>query len=454
MRSFTSRRSLAACALSVATAAALAAPGVASAKKVVPATCGGSNIIAAGSTLQKTAVKSVWGPAFDTSKNTSACGGTQKPTITYESIGSGEGLEKFGYNGHAFEAGTVAIVATDEPVNQEQKAEIEGHQTKSAPESVESIPVLQAAVAILVNLPANCTAESTAYPAPKGRLVFNNVTLEKIYKGEINNWSELTEDGDKLVGASCVATTPFTRLVRLDESGTTHILKKYLNLIDDTPLKTSLGDLTWNEMSEGTNNNEAWPEAAHVKAAKATGGGALVTEVANTPSSIGYASLADSRANGGFSKTGVGGGGTGKFWAPIQNNGVVDGKRAQTFSDPATNGDVEETANSNCALTKYTNGKGTKFPPTSVTDTWNEVTTNTKEKNYPICGITYDTVFTSYSAYPGTNAAEVETASQFLKFELNTNPEGGQQLILGTDYEPLPAKLQKESLKGAELTKY
>ena len=130
------------------------------------------------------------------------------------------------------------------------------------------------------------------------------MTLEKIWSGEITKWTELKEGGDTFTGGSaCEA--PFTRLVRLDESGTTHILKKYLNLINDTPIETAgHGKLTWAEMSEEANNNEAWPEAAHVKAAAKEGGGALVAEVAATPDSIGYASLADARSNGGFSKTG------------------------------------------------------------------------------------------------------------------------------------------------------
>ena len=331
MRTFNARRGLVACAVSAASIAALAAPGVASAAKIPPPTCG-SNIVAAGSTLQKLAVKTYWGPAFGslTNKNPTSCGekATVHPTVTYESIGSGQGLEKFGYKGHAFEGGRVAIASTDEPVNASQKAEIEGNEKASEAESVQSIPVLQAAVTVLVHLPAGCTATSTA---ATGRLSIDNVTLEKIWSGEINKWTELKEGGDTFTGgAACEA--PFTRLVRLDESGTTHILKKYLNLINDTPIETAgHGKLTWAEMSEEANNNEAWPEAAHVKAAAKEGGGALVAEVAATADSIGYASLADARSNGGFSKTG--GPGTQKF--PGQSSRTtVKSRRARNMPTP------------------------------------------------------------------------------------------------------------------------
>jgi len=444
MRRFNARRAISACALSSAMVAALAAPGAASAKEVPP-NCTGSTIIAAGSTLQKLAQKSIWEPDFNTSKNAQACSGALQPKVSYESIGSGKGLEDWGFNGHAFEAGKVAIVATDEPVNEAEKAEIEANEKTSVPNSIQSIPVLQAAVAVIVHLPANCTATSTAAP---GRLVLDNVTLEAIWKGEINNWSEIKDDGDAVSGAGCVATTPITRLVRLDQSGTTHILKKYLNLIYSEPQATEAhGTQTWNQLSEGE-LNQVWPTATHAKAALKEGGGALVSEVAAVESSIGYASLADARSNGGFSKTG--GPGTGKFWVEVQNNGTATKK--PKFADPATNGDEEKLANSNCALTKYTNGKGTKFPPASTADTWNEVTTETKEKNYPLCGITYDMTFSKYSAYPGTTEGEEITAKQFLTFVLQTGAEGGQQLILNNDYEPLPSKLIKEAVKGAAAT--
>jgi ABC-type phosphate transport system substrate-binding protein len=431
MRRFNARRAISACALSSAMVATLVAPGAASAKKVVPPNCTGSSIIAAGSTLQKLAQKSIWGPDFNTSKNPQACSGALQPKLTYESIGSGKGLEDWGFSGHAFEAGRVAIVATDEPVSEAEKAEIEANEKTpgSVPDSVQSIPVLQAAVAVIVHLPANCTATSTAAP---GRLVLNNTTLEAIWKGQINNWSEIKDDGDAVSGSGCVATTPFTRLVRLDQSGTTHILKKYLNLIDSEALATEAdGSQTWNQLSEGELNT-VWPTATHAKAAKAEGGGALVSEVAAVESSIGYASLADARSNGGFS------------------NGTTTKK--PKYADPATNGDEEKLANSNCTLTKYTNGKGTKFPPASTADSWSEVTTETKEKNYPLCGITYDMTFSKYSAYPGTTEGEEITAKQYLTFALETGAEGGQQLILNNDYEPLPTKLVKEAVKGVAAT--
>jgi ABC-type phosphate transport system substrate-binding protein len=451
MRRLYARRAVSTCALAAVVVAGLATPGGASAKAKGPAgaNCTGSDIIAAGSTLQKLAQKSIWEPDFNTSKNAQACSGALEPTVgPYQSIGSGEGLEDWGFKGHAFEAGRVAVVATDEPVNTAEKAEIEANEKVkgSAPNSIQSIPVLQAAVAIIVHLPANCTATSAAAP---GRLVLDNETLAAIWDGDINEWSEIKDDGDSVSGSGCVATTPITRLVRLDASGTTHILKKYLDVIDSSPLATEAdGEKTWTELSEGELNT-VWPTKAHVQKALAEGGGALVTEVANVESSIGYASLADARSNGGFSKTG--GPHTGKFWVEVQNDGTSTKKVA--YADPATNGDEEKLGNSNCADTKYTNGR-VKFPPKTTAAVWNEVTTATKEKHYPLCGITYDMTFSKYSAYPGTTEGEEITAKQFLAFVLEAGSEGGQKLILNNDYEPLPAKVLKEAKAGAALTAF
>src|SRR5580700_4217593 len=94
---FSARRTVPACVLSAATVAALMVPGAASAATQ----CSGSNIVVAGSTLQKLAQKEVWQPDFNTSANPAACNGSQgsggKPSLSYESIGSGAGLEDWGY---------------------------------------------------------------------------------------------------------------------------------------------------------------------------------------------------------------------------------------------------------------------------------------------------------------------------------------------------------------------
>jgi ABC-type phosphate transport system substrate-binding protein len=443
MKLLSARRLVPACILSAATVAALAVPGAASAQ------CGGINITGQGASTQKLAHQTVWGPGFNSSTSKAACSGTQgtkgKPEAKYSSTGSGAGLESWGVNKHAavYDA-TNAFVGTDEAPDAAQKGEIEANETTLMPETLASIPVLQIAIAPVINLPTNCVATSKKN---KGRLELNNVTLEGIFRGTITKWSQIKEDGDTLSGAGCNPETTITPVVRKDQSGTSHIFKRYLGLVNNASFTTEKEESkTWSQIAEGPEST-TWPKAAGVVKPAANGGGALVAKVAETPGSIGYAGLPDSRANGSFSP-GKGGPGTAKFWAPVQDNGV--GITKQKFADPSSNGDAEAVAESNCKTTEYTNGE-VAFPPASVLEEWNAVTTRTTEKKYTLCGLTFDLSLTSFSSYPGTSATETETAKDYLKFVVNSAAGGGQKLITNHDYLALPTgAVLNEAQKGAE----
>jgi ABC-type phosphate transport system substrate-binding protein len=448
MKSLSARRLVPACVLSAAAVTALVAPGAASAG-VINAQCSGANITGKGSSLQKLAQLTVWNPEFNKSTNAKACSGTQGtggvPTITYTSVGSGAGMEAWGLNAHAFE-GTNGFVGTDEPPTQLQREEIQSHSKHPKLSSLETIPVLQGAVAIIVRLPNNCEATSKSNP---GRLVLDNVTLEKVWDGVITKWSEITDNGDELVNVpgdktNCNPVTTISRAVRKDQSGTTAIFKKYLSLIE--PAKDIVGELGWGELV-GTHSTE-WPGT--VIEPSETGGGALVALVNETPSSIGYANLADARNNGGFA--GPNGGVHGKrFWVPIQNNGVE--QEEETYADPSSDGDAKEVANSNCANTEYTNGE-VPFPPANTLESWSEVTTRTSEPAYPICGLTYDLTFHEYSQYPETTIEQATTVNNYLTWVLATGIGGGQYDIKKHDYLGLPTSLLSISNLGVSTTKF
>jgi len=448
MNRITARRVRRACLSAAGALAGLAALGSTSAL-AAPAQCSGSNITGQGASVMKVAYQSVFDGDFNTSANPFACNGTQgndgKPVVSYTSSSSGTGLASWGVGGKgASFIPTNAFVVTEEPPNPTEKSEIEANETSpgSAPESLLTIPVVQESIAILIHLPAGCTATSESFP---GRLVLANTTLEQIFLGTINNWSEIKDGGDTLTGT---CSSPITRVVRLDSAGSTHILKKYLNLIDSTPFTTETStSQTWDELSEGAGNT-LWPKAAGVTRPKANGDSAEVAQVAATAGSIGYSSLANARANSAFIPP-SGGKETAVFWAPIQNSGVKTKK--ETFADPSTDGDTAEPASANCAKEKYTNGKGSKFPPASTKETWQAVTSETKQKNYTLCGIAYELALTKFSAYPGTTEGEEITDSNFLDFLLAAKTGGGQLLIEKHDYEALPKKLDKESAAGAAL---
>jgi ABC-type phosphate transport system substrate-binding protein len=416
--------------------------------------CEGGNIMGAGSTLQKIAQQTVWDPDFNTSGAVHACNGTQgtkaKPTVTYSATGSGLGLESWGANGHTadYEASN-AFISTDEPPDETQIAEIEKH---GAVGTLETIPVLQGAVAIVVNLPEGCTATSKS--AFSTRLVLDNATLEKIFRGVITKWSEITDAEDKLSGSTCKPETPIKLVVRRDESGTTHILKMYLGQMYVGGFETEQAEnRTWEEVSR-ERKNTIWPEATAVIRPESNGAEALLKKVAETPGSIGYANLADARSNKSFTPP-TGGPSKSRFWVPVQNDGRgITG--TITYADPSTNGDAEAVANANCAGEEYLlSGEEFPFPPPNVLESWTEVTTKPTQKNYVLCGLTYTLAFTKYSKYVGTTQNEATTVNNFVNFILGTGSEGGQKLIEKHDYLALPeGAVLTEAIKGAENTRF
>jgi ABC-type phosphate transport system substrate-binding protein len=463
-------RRIPALALTGAAAVALALPGVAAAKKPVLCNSTQKSIQGAGSTLQKTAQTAVWNVGFENpaNKNVNSCKGTIK-IDTWSNVGSGPGMENWGLNGHPFEP-TVNYVGTDEPPNQHQKEELE---KAGEGKPIQTVPVTQAAVALLVHLPEECVATSTPTP---GRLVYTNKGLDELWVGKLKTWKEVDSangNGDAVSGtgskttAECEEAT-ITHYVREEESGTTHIFKKYLGLINKTATfetedvkaarpNNAFGNKTWSEpgtgIAEETLNNEAWPKADDAQFAGDNGGGALVEKVLNNPSSVGYAALPDARAKSGKLASGEkdkfapvsggsGGPGTSTFWVELENT-------PSTFKDPSKDGDLKESAGeSECTSVVYTNGTKA-FPPKKTVDPWNEATTATDEPNsYTLCGMTYDLAYVPWPT--GLEGKPVEEAvGAYYKFILNTEAEGGQEEIATNhDYDKLPSNVEAIAEKG------
>jgi len=432
MTSLFARRIVPACVLSAAAVVALAAPGTSSAALLTK--CGGSAIEAAGSSLQGVAQDQVWNPDFNKSKVAGACSGKQgtgaSPKVTYKNTSSGKGFAAWD---EKLEYGALGFIGTDNTVNQTEKEELEAEGTSEGPAStVLTIPVAQSAEAIVVNLPEGCTGNSKV----TGRLALSQKALEGIYSGSVTKWSQITEDGDELVqvvgGPTCNKEASITPVVRKDPSGTTHIFKRFLNWSDTGLLKTKSGEKTWNELSE-LPNSTLWPET--ITPAEGEKNSGLLKKVAETPSSIGYAVLAEARELG-FAPEG-GGAGKQKFWVELENTSK---KGKATYSDPSANGDAKELSNSNCKKTVYTNGKAS-FPPPSVKSTWNEVTTEQFSKTYALCGLTYDLALSNAAKYKvhGTTQGQATTVENYLQYVVEK--KGGQKEIANHDYLALPSNV-------------
>jgi ABC-type phosphate transport system substrate-binding protein len=431
------RRLGSACVLSVLAATALAAPSVASAAPGEQ--CSGANIEGKGASLQKLSQISIWTPNFSTSANALACSGSQgstgKPTVTYHSTGSGPGLESWGQEDKVEPLNygpKNAYVGTDEPPNPAQKAEIESH----GGGKLLTIPVEQAAVTVAMHLPAGCTLSGGP---TLGRIALKEATVEKIFRDGVTTWKQIL-NGAKMTGTGCNTSTLIKRVVRTEGSGTTSLFKKYLNIVYSKAIPTA-GEKTWKQLAESANNT-TWPNESGDPVIRGAGNGGMANEVAANAGSIGYVNLADARANGKFTPP-LGGANTPTFWAEVENGKItVEGKKVSTYSDPSSNGDVAAKASSNCEETLYTNGKK-RFPPPAASEAWNEVSTSKTEKNYVICGFTYDLGLTHFSGVTGSTEAptvgSVTTAFDYLNFVLATGAGGGQTLIgENQDYLGLP----------------
>src|SRR6476660_1020947 len=456
------------CVVFAAAVVALVSPGMASAERLAKCT-EGTKINGEGSTLQGLAQKEVWGGASPHAynaagqKNKAACPGG--PEITYNTkgkTGSGKGMENW-YALEEYGPEAQGFAGTDNPPNGEIKTKIE---EEGSGGKLLTIPVLQAAITIIVNLPANCTAtaEPKTKPLPTlNRLVLGEKTIEKIFRRKITKFSQIKDGKDKLVGTGCVPTTEITRVVREDGSGTTATFKKSLQLIFGKTEKVVNGK-TWLESAEEPPANTEWPEEA-LKLVRGNGSGGVVKKVEETPGSIGYVNLANARGEKAATAFVPPTDGEGKktFWTPVENGQteLVEGKKLKTFVDPSENKDVAAKSKANCLETGYVainpeTGKASKgkFPPASTELLWNLVSAEKKEINYPLCGFTYDLALTKYNGFKGATIGEATTAGDYREWVLNTEAEGGQKLIgEEKDYDGLPtnpAEPKKDVLKIAQ----
>ncbi len=442
-----------ACITAAAGLAVFGAPGAASAATQ----CSGGAIGGQGAAIAKVA-EEVWTAGFNSSSDKKACSGSQgskeSPKVTYTANSSGAGLRSFGAETKSESelkyGPTNGFINTGEAPNATQIKEILSHESKETSGTLETLPLAQFALAIYVNLPAGCTATSTA---SSGRLVLSNATLQGIYAGTIKTWGAITDGGDKLTPEGCNS-DPIVAVLRKEKSGTANVLKKYLGLINTAPLETPSGSQTWTALSEGKLNTVYPTALSGAVLTSAEGDAAEAEKVNTTPGSIGYSNLAELRQTGLFSGAGTGAG-TGKFWVELENGSKGKGKSLKlTYADPATNLDVGAAASANCAKTGYTNGNN-PFPPPSVTGLWNAVTTavpggpaEVKEKDYTLCNFVYALAFTKYSLFEakGATANEATSVENYLAFV--ADKKGGQAELAGNDYSALPKEVDSEVVEG------
>jgi ABC-type phosphate transport system substrate-binding protein len=412
-------------ALAATASMAVAGIGAGTSQASLLTACTGSNITGEGSSLQRTA-QGVWTPDFNTNTNGGCTVTGRKPAVTYNTSSSGTFLNKWDANGTTTFDTTVDFGGSDDAPTTTQLSNINGNLGTGR---TLSIPVAQAAIAIIVNPPSGCTVFSIT-PAE----------LEKVFRGNITSWGGLSSSET----SGCTTSQPITRVVRADSSGTSYQLKHYLFNQNSAAVCASPSTKTWADLQAAADNTN-WPTACDGTGVtksesgcpsscgspgSGSGGGDEAKTVKAITGSIGYAALADAR--GQYT-------GTGQYsWIPV---GTV-----ASPIDPSSNGLSTTAAQSNC--TTASSAYGT-LP--AATASWSGVYLTTPgTTGYPICTLTWDIAVTDYSSKWGTSGKGIATSvHDYLNYILTTAGGVSDALNPGRkDYQKLPTDVQTAAQTG------
>jgi ABC-type phosphate transport system substrate-binding protein len=388
------------------------------------ATCTGSNIHGEGAWLQAKA-QSIWTADFPCTT----------PRVTYTPTSSGLcQAGRWGADGGAFTA-SVQFCGTDQPPTTTQITNLNANLRAS----VLSIPVAQAAIAIIVNPPSGCSISS-----------ITSANLEAVFRGSTTSWSSIGS------GAGCAGQS-VTRVVRNDSAGTTYQLKHFLNTVHSTKdICSGSTTIGWSDLQA---SNQVWPTVCNTYPSmgvtysqmgcpSCTPGGTGEDDEAKTvkatPNSIGYASLYAAR--GQYT-------GTDRYkWLRLDTGfGPVD---------PSTTA-PRIAGRSNCTTTA--GAYGTTLP--SATSSWADVYLVRPATGYGICTLTWALASNNYAArtdwtvsglrVTGANAGT--TAKDYLGYVVATTGGQNDALASANDYQILPnagggtGDVQAAALTGAAL---
>jgi ABC-type phosphate transport system substrate-binding protein len=410
--------------LALAATAAMAVAG-AGAGSAQAANCTGSNIHGEGSSLQR-AAQVIWTTGVrPVGFNGNTNGGCvpAPPTADYTTTSSGRFMNgKWGADGVTAFDPSVQFGGTDDAPTTGQIAAL----NTNLRASVLSIPVAQAAIAIIVNPPSGCSVTT-----------ITAANLESVFRGTTPRWSSIG------TGANCDS-VPITRVVRNDSSGTSYQLKHFLNSQHSATDICTGRTLAWSDLQTSA-NNQVWPSVCDAYPSTSTnlkysqlggnsgrndgnGGGDEAKTVRATNGGIGYVALSDARA----------------IYTGTDQYHWVTVNAGRGAIDPSTTA-PRVAGNSNCTTT--TGAYGT-LP--SATATWSAVYLSNPGTGYPICTLTWDLASNNYAgrsdwtfggrSVTGTNVGL--TVRDYLGYVVNTNGGQADALATANDYKVLPSDVQ------------
>jgi hypothetical protein len=419
--------------LASATAMMFAVGGVsASSALALRGHCEGASIHGEGSTLQRVA-QETWTPGFNASSKGCNVAG-KKPAVTYTPTSSENALTEWGVgSGVLGPNGKLAnFISSDfapmgrvaESTSQlgEIRKALRKSTTTENSTNVVTIPVTQTSIAILVNLPTNCTLTQ-----------ISTANLEAAFEGSSKTWASIG-------GSGTGCTKEFTRVVRAAPAGVTYQFKHYLQVAKElhgggTVCTTEYGNTTWAALQNenivgGATPDTIWPDCTGtIKPFIASGGETMVATVSADDSTIGYAALPDAEG----SKKGA--------EATILEVEDAEVKGAAKFASPFSG-----TA-ANCSGVKYNlplNESGMAVSSweqagTATNADWSGVYGSNPTVGaglYPLCILTYSIAATNSTAVWGESKAT--TLIDYLKYVTNNEAGGGQEALVTKWYAKLP----------------
>lgn len=459
--------------LTAAAIAALTLAPRASADFATPQ-CQGSDITGQGASFARDA-HSVFRVRFE---NTFCPSGA--PAVDYLPTGSGSGRRAVGERTGANTDGSISrsqaprFGMSDEPPSPTQQAQMEqGTDTAGDESQVHVVPAAVGAVAPLVNFPNGCdvtalaAADRTAAQDLDGdatdddvvRVRFTKQKLEAAWAGDAGarTWDDLFPELGGVPGCG----VPIIRVVRFDDSGTTFTFKDYLDSINP-----GRGWLT--TYGSGANRTIEWPGATvgartdcagspsgpgsepdttdQLTSGCASGNGNLVPKLAATDGSIGYSDISTARTAGLAITPEANDNDT--YWTQAQNgSGVFTEPTADTSRGFRTDGQN----GANCGQATFTG------VPSSTLGDWSQTSGVNSPAGFGICTFTYGLLFDDYAkafALIGNGAAEEQKARTVKDYWTNIVSDGGQAVLFGKDYAPLPADIQAIAQTGVNAVNY
>jgi ABC-type phosphate transport system substrate-binding protein len=297
-----------------------------------------------------------------------------------------------------------------------------------------SFPIAGSSVSLPVNLTnAVCTAGTKVAPTS---LDFTAKEVSRIFGGDAAKWNDSELVANNALLANCEGA--ITRVVRFDGSGTSEIFKGYLVRAGNE--RSGATCAVGKKWSNYTKTNTEWPgkqkpgeegTCSAITTAGTSGGPADVKKIEETPNGIGYADLPDAAAG----------------HVPITPS--VQNAVATSYQGP----NIGESANCTYSVLTLPGGSPEAYVGLDPEDNW---ATNNQEQagappnhqnatdlgsKYPICGLTFDLVYTGLDNGAIANAIAPLTADQrrtlysYFTFVLSST---AQSKLSSIDYASLP----------------